>query len=203
MDNQIVIPVSTGQKRVFRQDYLFAIKLELFDSSEMSRTVNDVRELLRERHNLREGVEDDFTIVTPTLIMNMMSSLSATFSLFLMMVSGISLVVGAIVIANIMFMAVNERRAEIGLRRAVGARKRDILAQFLLEAVCVATTGGVLGIVLGLIGLKLLSVYMKLPANIMWEPIVVGLVSAIVVGLTAGIQPARKAANSHPIEALR
>lgn len=203
LDNQIVIPVSTGQKRVFRQDYLFAVKVELNDASDMSRTVNDVRELLRERHNLREGVEDDFTIVTPTLIMNMMSSLSATFSLFLMLVSGISLVVGAIVIANIMFMAVNERRAEIGLRRAVGARKRDILVQFLLEAVCVATTGGLLGIVLGLLGLKLLSGYMKLPAAIMWQPIVVGLVSAIVVGLIAGIQPAKKAANSHPIEALR
>jgi putative ABC transport system permease protein len=203
LDNQIVIPVSTGQKRVFHQDYLFAVKVELIDSSEMSRTVNDVRELLRERHNLREGVEDDFTIVTPTLIMNMMSSLSATFSLFLMLVSGISLVVSAIVIANIMFIAVNERRAEIGLRRAVGARKRDILAQFLLEAVCVAAEGGFLGIVLGLMGLKLLSGYMKLPADIMWQPIVVGLASAIVVGLLAGIQPAKKAANSHPIEALR
>ncbi len=203
MDNQIVIPIVTGQKRVLHQDYLFAMKVELTDMSKVSGTINDVRELLRERHNLREGIEDDFTIVTPTLIMNMMSSLSATFSLFLMLVSCISLVVGAIVIANIMFMAVSERRAEIGLRRAVGARKSDILAQFLLEAVCVATTGGVLGIVLGIVGLKLLSGYMKLPSAIMWQPIVVGLVSAILVGLMAGIQPARKAANAHPIEALR
>jgi putative ABC transport system permease protein len=203
MDNQIVIPVTTGQKRVFHQDYLFAMKVELKDSSEMSRIVNDVRQLLRERHNLRDGVEDDFTIITPTLIMNMMSSLSATFSLFLMLVSGISLVVGAIVIANLMFMGVSERRAEIGLRRAVGARKSDILGQFLLEAVCVAATGGVIGIVLGLVGLKVLSGYMQLASTIMWQPIVVGLVSAVVVGLIAGIQPARKAANASPIEALR
>ena len=203
LDNQIVIPVSTGQKRVFHQDYLFAVKVELKDSSDMSRTVNDIRDLLRERHNLRDGVEDDFTIMTPTLIMSMMSGLSTTFSLFLILVSGISLVVGAIVIANIMFMAVNERRAEIGLRRAVGARKSDILTQFLLEAVCVATTGGALGVVVGLIGLKILSGYMKLPAAIMWQPIALGLVSAIVVGLLAGVQPAKKAANSHPIEALR
>ncbi len=203
MDNQIVIPLSTGQKRVFHQDYVFAIKVEVRDPDNMSRTVEDIRQLLRERHRLREGVEDDFTIITPTLIMHMMSSLSATFSLFLMLVSSVSLMVGAIVIANIMFMAVNERRAEIGLRRAVGARKRDILAQFLLEAVCVAGTGGVLGVVLGLLGLKFLSGYMKLTAGIMWQPIVVGLVSAIMVGLVAGIQPARKAANSRPIEALR
>lgn len=203
MDNQIVIPVSTGQKRVFRQDYVFAIKVELKDSSNMSGTVNNIRELLRERHNLRQGIEDDFTIITPTLIMNMMSSLSATFSLFLLLVSGISLMVGAIVIANIMLMSVNERRKEIGLRRAIGARKRDILVQFLLEAICVATTGGVLGIISGLVGLKLLSGYMKLPAAVMWQPIVIGLISAIAVGLIAGIQPARKAANARPIEALR
>jgi putative ABC transport system permease protein len=217
MDNQVIIPVSTGQKRVFHQDYLFAVKVEIHGSADMTRTVNDIRELLRERHNLGQGIEDDFTIVTPTLIMNMMSSLSATFSLFLVLVSGISLVVGAIVIANIMFMAVHERRAEIGLRRAVGARKRDILAQFLLEALCVAITGGVFGIFLGLLGRKALSDYVKLPAaslappgpsnaidvGIMWQPIVVGLVSAIVVGLIAGIQPARKAANSNPIETLR
>jgi putative ABC transport system permease protein len=203
LDNQIIIPISTGQKRVFHQDYLFTAKVELKDSSDMSRTVNDVRRLLRERHHLRQGIEDDFTIITPTLIMNMMSSLSATFSLFLMLVSGISLMVGAIVIANIMFMAVHERRAEIGLRRAIGARKRDILVQFLLEAVCVAATGGVLGIVLGFLGLKLLSGYIKLPSTISWQPIVIGLLSAIAVGLAAGIHPAKKAANSHPVETLR
>ncbi|AFM26188.1 ABC transporter permease [Desulfomonile tiedjei] len=203
MDNQIIIPVSTGQKRVFHQDYVFAIKVELKNSSNMSRSVNDIRELLRERHNLGQGVENDFTIITPTLIMNMMASLSATFSLFLMLVSGISLIVGAIVIANIMFMSVHDRRKEIGLRRSVGARKRDILLQFLLEAVCVAATGGIFGIILGLVGLKVLSGYMKVPATIMWQPIVLGLVSAIAVGLIAGIQPARKAANAHPVEVLR
>ena len=87
--------------------------------------------------------------------------------------------------------------------RAIGARKRDVLMQFLLEAVCVATSGGALGVVLGLIGLKHLSGYMNLPSAIMWQPIVTGLASAIVVGLVSGIQPARKAANLHPIEALR
>ncbi|MGO9120255.1 MAG: ABC transporter permease [Desulfomonilaceae bacterium] len=203
MDNQIVIPVTTGQKRVFHQDYLFAIKVELNDSSHLSQTVNNLRDLLRERHYLKEGIEDDFTIISPTLIMNMMSNLSTTFSFFLILVSGISLLVGAIVITNIMFMAVNERRKEIGLLRAIGARKRDVLMQFLLEAVCAAAAGGTLGVVLGVIELKLLSGYMNLPSAIMWQPIVIGLASAIVVGLVAGIQPARKAANLHPIEALR
>jgi len=203
MDGRVIIPLSTGQKRVFNQDYLSMIKIVLHDPSRMSQTVDDVRALLRERHNLKTGLEDDFTIVTPTQVMNIASKLSTTFSLFLILVTGVSLIVGAIVIANIMFIAVNERRAEIGIRRAVGARQRDILVQFLMEAVSVATIGGVLGIILGLIGLKALSGFMKLPTTIMWEPIILALASAIIVGLIAGIQPAKTAANLNPIDALR
>lgn len=203
MDARVVIPLSTGQKRVFNQDYLTMIKIVLHDPSRMSQTVDDVRALLRERHNLQTGVEDDFTIVTPTQVMNIASKLSTTFSLFLILVTGISLVVGAIVIANIMFIAVNERRSEIGIRRAVGARQKDILVQFLMEAVSVATIGGILGIILGLIGLKALSGLMKLPTALMWQPIVLALLSAIIVGLIAGIQPAKRAANLNPIDALR
>ncbi|MFH0960258.1 MAG: ABC transporter permease [Pseudomonadota bacterium] len=203
MDSRVVIPLSTGQKRVFNQDYLFMIKIVLHDASTMSQTVDDVRALLRERHNLKPGIEDDFTVVTPTQVMNIASKLSTTFSLFLILVTVISLVVGGIVIANIMFIAVNDRQAEIGIRRAVGARQKDILVQFLIEAVSVAIIGGVLGVVLGLIGLKALSGFMKLPTAIMWRPIVLALLSAIIVGLLAGIQPAKKAANLNPIEALR
>jgi putative ABC transport system permease protein len=203
MDGRVIIPLSTGQKRVFNQDYLTMIKIVLHDPSRMSQTVDDVRALLRERHNLQTGVEDDFTIVTPTQVMSIASKLSTTFGLFLILVTGISLLVGAIVIANIMFIAVNERRAEIGIRRAVGARQRDILVQFLMEAVSVATIGGVLGIILGLIGLKALSGFMKLPTALMWQPIALALLSAIIVGLIAGIQPAKKAANLNPIDALR
>jgi len=203
MDSRVIIPLSTGLKRVFNQDYLFMIKTVLHDSSKMPQTVDDVRGLLRERHNLKPGIEDDFTIVTPTQVMNIASKLSTTFSLFLILVTVISLVVGGIVIANIMFIAVNDRQAEIGIRRAVGARQRDILVQFLIEAVSVAAIGGLLGVVLGLIGLKALSGFMKLPTAIMWQPIVLALLSAIIVGLMAGIQPAKKAANLNPIEALR
>ncbi|MBI5251986.1 MAG: ABC transporter permease [Desulfomonile tiedjei] len=203
MDSRVVIPLSTGQKRVFNQDYLFMIKVALHDASNMSQTVEDIRALLRERHNLQKGVEDDFTLVTPTQVMNIASKLSTTFSLFLLLVSAISLIVGAIVIANIMFIAVNERKPEIGIRRAVGARKNDILAQFLMEAVSIALAGGILGIIIGLAGLKILSGFMKLPNAIMWQPIAVALVSALIVGLLAGIQPARKAAHLNPIDALK
>jgi len=203
LDTRVVIPLSTGQKRVFNQDYLFMIKTVLHDSSTMGQTVDDVRALLRERHNLQTGVEDDFTIVTPTQVMAIASKLSTIFSVFLILITGISLTVGGIVIANIMFIAVNERREEIGIRRAVGARKGDILVQFLMEAVSVATTGGFIGIIAGFLGLKALAGFIKLPTALMWESIVLALFSAIIVGLLAGIQPAKKAASLNPIEALR
>jgi putative ABC transport system permease protein len=203
LDSRIVIPLSTAQKRVFNQDHLFMIKAVLHDPSQMADTAEDVRALLRERHNLQQGVEDDFTLVTPTQVMLLASRLSSTYSIFLVLVSGISLLVGAIVIANIMFIAVNERRSEIGIRRAVGARKKDVLFQFLLEAVLVSAVGGVVGIVVGLVGLKALSGFLKVPAMVMWAPIAIAFVSSVIVGLLAGIQPAKRAANLDPINALR
>jgi putative ABC transport system permease protein len=203
MDSRVLIPLSTGQKRVFNQDYLILIKIVLHDVSKMSQTVEDVRALLRERHNLQKGMEDDFSIVTPTQVMAITSKLSTTFSLFLLLVSAISLIVGAIVIANIMFIAVNERKPEIGIRRAVGARKQDILSQFLMEAVSIAVIGGVLGTVAGFLGLKILSAFMKMPNAIIWQPIALALLSAIIVGLLAGIEPARRAAHLNPIDALK
>jgi len=203
MDSRMLIPLSTGQKRVFNQDFLVMIKAVLNDPGKMTRTVGDVRALLRERHNLPAGVEDDFTLVTPTQVMNLASKVSTTFTLFLVLVSGISLVVGAIVIANIMFIAVNERSGEIGIRRAVGARKQDILSQFLVESVAIAFIGGIAGIALGIVGLKLMSAYVGLASAVKWQPIVLGLASSMLVGLFAGIQPARKAAALNPIEALK
>ena len=203
LDSRVVIPLTTGQKRVFNQDYLFMIKIVLKDPSKMAQSVKDIQALLRERHNLPTGVEDDFTVVTPSQVMAIASKVSTTFTLFLLLISGISLIVGAIVIANIMFIAVNERRAEIGIRRAVGATKRDIMAQFLIESVSIATIGGIIGIIIGLLGLKKLSAFMKLPATVIWQPILLSFLSAILVGLIAGIQPARKAASMDPIEALR
>lgn len=178
LDSRVVIPLTTGQKRVFNQDYLFMIKIVLKDPSKMTQSVKDIQALLRERHNLPTGVEDDFTVVTPSQVMAIASKVSTTFTLFLLLISGISLIVGAIVIANIMFIAVNERRAEIGIRRAVGATKSDIMAQFLIESVSIATVGGIIGIIIGLLGLKTLSAFMKLPATVIWQPILLSFLSA-------------------------
>ncbi|MFH1118090.1 MAG: ABC transporter permease [Pseudomonadota bacterium] len=203
MDGRILIPLTTGQKRVFNHDHLGMIKVALKDPEKMDAAVKDIRGLLRERHRLPDGVEDDFTIATPKQAMAAASKISSSFTLFLVLVSAISLVVGAIVIANIMLIGVNERRAEIGIRRAVGARKRDILIQFLAEALFIAVGGGIIGIIAGLLGLEGLSLSMKMPATLMWQPIVLALLSALLVGLLAGIQPARKAAGLNPVDVLK
>jgi putative ABC transport system permease protein len=201
-DSRMIIPLSTGRKRVFNQDYLFMIKVALDDTSKMAETVKDIQALLRERHNLAPGVEDDFTLVTPSQVMALLSKVSTTFNIFLSLVSVVSLIVGAIVMANIMFIAVNERRSEIGIRRAVGARRKDILLQFLLEALIVAALGGLIGIAVGFVGLKALAAFMKIPSAMMWQPALIALLSAVVVGLIAGIQPARRAAGVSPVESL-
>ncbi len=203
LDSRLIIPLTTGMKRVFNQDYITNIKIVVNDTSRMGDTVNDVKMLLRERHNLAPGVEDDFTIVTPTLVMALASKVASTFSIFLILVSLVSLVVGAVVIANIMFISVNERKSEIGIRRAVGATKKDVLAQFLIESVTVSALGGLIGAVLGVITLNLLSTFSKMQSGAILMPIIIAITCAIIVGLLAGIQPARKASNLDPIEALK
>lgn len=203
LDSRLIIPITTGMKRVFNQDYITNIKLVVNDVSKIGDTGNDVKMLLRERHNLAPGVEDDFTIVTPTLVMALASKVSSTFNIFLILISLVSLVVGAVVIANIMFISVNERKAEIGIRRAVGATRRDILSQFLIESVTVSALGGIIGGILGIVTLKLLSMFTKMQSGDILAPLLIAIACAIVVGLLAGIQPAKKASGLDPIEALK
>lgn len=203
LDSRIIVPISTGMKRVFNQDYITNIKIVVSDVNQMTDTVNDVKMLLRERHNLAPGVEDDFTIVTPTLIMALASKVSSTFNIFLILISLVSLFVGAVVIANIMFISVNERKAEIGIRRAVGATRNDILTQFLIESVTVSFLGGIIGGLSGIVTVILLSHLMKMHFGALATPLVISIACAILVGLVAGIQPARKASYTDPIEALK
>jgi len=203
MDSRIIIPLTTGQKRLLNKDYINQIKVKLRDPAKMAKTVEEIRHLLRERHNLQAGVEDDFTINTPKLVTEMATQVSTALSLFLIVISGISLIVGGIVVGNIMLISVGERKQEIGLRRALGARKKDILSQFLFESVAVTVFGGLVGVILGLGGGKLISLFTKLSMAISWEPFVLAFVFSGLVGVLAGISPARRAASLDPVEALR
>jgi putative ABC transport system permease protein len=190
-------------RRVANVDYISAIKVRLTTAKDMDKTAADIKALLRERHKLSPGTPDDFTITTPTEVTKMAEKVSGTFNIFLALVAGISLITGGVVVANIMLISVNERRKEIGLRKAVGAQRKDIMLQFLYEATAVTLTGGVIGIVLGAIGAKILEAITQMTTSISWESVALGVVFSSLVGIVAGLQPAKKAAALQPIEAMR
>jgi len=202
MDNRVYIPLSTFMRRLANVDYIFGIKTRIRKTKDIPETVTSVKSLLREHHNLLPSEPDDFSIRTPTEITEMSEKITGTFNIFLALVAGISLIVGGVVITNIMLISVNERRREIGLRKTVGARNKDIKMQFFLEATAVSLIGGVIGIALGIAGAKILETVIKMQTLISWEVIVLGVIFSILVGIIAGVQPAKQAALLDPIESL-
>ncbi|HDP99297.1 MAG TPA: FtsX-like permease family protein [bacterium] len=203
MDNRVYTPLSTFMRRVANVDYIFGIKVLLKDARKIDETVVTIKSILRERHKLAAGEPDDFRITTPTEVTQFAEKVVGTFNIFLVLVAGISLIAGGFVIANIMLISVSERRGEIGLRKALGARNRDIRFQFLLETLVVTITGGIIGILLGFIGSTILGAVTQLPVSISWEGVMLGILFSSLVGFIAGLQPAKRAAALQPIEALR
>ncbi len=203
MDNRVMIPLSTFMRRVANVDYIAGIKILLNSSADISNTSAEITSILRERHSIADGIPDDFAVTTPTEVTKVAEKVSGTFNLLLALLAGISLISGGIVVANIMFISVNERKKEIGLRKAVGANTSDIMKQFLFEASAVTLMGGFAGIILGAVGAKVLNIVMQMPISISWGSILTGVISSTIIGLIAGIQPARRAARLHPIETIR
>jgi len=203
MDNRVFVPLTTYMRRVANVNYLSAIRVQVEGLREMEPAAADIAALLRERHNLGPGIPDDFRVTTPTEVTAMVEEMQGTFNLFLILVAGIALVVGGVVVANIMLLSVSERRREIGLRKAVGARARYILGQFLMESVVVTFLGGIAGLLLGVVGNLLMERFTGTPALLTWHVMAVGVLFSTVVGLAAGLHPARKAAAMAPVDALR
>ena len=203
MDNRVFVPLTTYMRRVANVNYLSGIRVQVEGVRDMEPAAADIAALLRERHNLGPGIPDDFRVTTPTEITVMVEEMQGTFDLFLILVAGIALVVGGVVVANIMLLSVSERRREIGLRRAVGAKARQIQGQFLLESVAVTFLGGIAGLLLGVAGNLLLERITETPALLTWHVMVVAILFSPVVGLVAGLHPARKAAAMAPVDALR
>lgn len=203
MDNRINIPLTTFMRRVANVDYIAGIKILLSSSKEIEKASENIRAILRERHSIASGVSDDFGITTPTEITKFAEKIAGTFNIFLALIAGISLIAGGVVVANIMLISVNERKKEIGLRKAVGAKSKDIMMQFLFEASAVTLIGGVIGIILGGVSAILLEMLTDMPVSISWEGVALGVVSSSLVGIIAGLQPAKRASKLQPVEALR
>ena len=190
-------------RRLMNVDHIASIKVLLKDHNQMEQTVEQISSILRERHHLAAEETLDFRVIEPTQIKAMATKISGTFNLFLVLIAGLSLIVGGIVVANLMLISVNERTSEIGLRKAVGARSKDILLQFLMETTAITFIGGILGVVLGLAGAQILALITKMPASVSWEALVLGIVFSSIVGIAAGVFPARRAAALEPVETLR
>jgi len=213
LDEYIYLPYTTSQKLLLGIDYINAVIVRAKSQAVLDETVQEIRMLLRERHGIYnpEGdlSKDDFRIMSQEEAVEMLTMITGIFTLFLSSVAAIALVVGGIGIMNIMLVSVTERTKEIGLRKAVGARRKDILLQFLLEAIVLTFIGGVIGATLGVIfsfagGIvlsKLLS--MDWGFYISFKALGLGFGVAAITGLVFGIYPARKAAKLSPIEALR
>ena len=203
MDNRVVVPLSTAMKRMFNTTALSAVRMRANGVDEVDAVGARVATLLRERHRIGPGDTDDFAVRTPTSIRAMASEMMSKLTTMLGLVTLIALVAGAIVLANILLAAVGERRAEIGLQRALGATRRQIIQQFLVEGVVVTLAGGAVGVLLGTAVAFGVSRMPKVPAVVTWEPFALALTASIVVGLAASIVPARRAAQVDPATALR
>ncbi|KPK69188.1 hypothetical protein AMJ82_06140 [candidate division TA06 bacterium SM23_40] len=202
-DDVIFIPLRTAQKRLFGVDYVSRINVQATDEDVMDRASREITALLRDRHDIREDQELDFNVRSQAEILSAVQETSRTFTMLLAGVATVSLIVGGIGIMNIMFVSVSERTREIGIRKAIGAQKRDILSQFLIEAVTLSLSGGAIGILLGMLVSTLMSHFGDWPTVITTGSVLLSCSFAFAVGIFFGFVPARKAAFMNPIEALR
>jgi len=201
-DDVAVAPITTVLRRVLNSDYIDMIKINLKSAEMVPVAVAAVGKVLRRNHKIPKGVPDDFHFHTAEDLLERITRQSRSMVLMLALIAGISLFVSGIVIMNIMLVSVAERKAEIGVRRAVGARKRDIMVQFVLESVFIAMVGGVLGLALGQVVSQALTAFLGLPTAPSVIAVVLAMSFASAVGLIFGIFPARRAAQLSPVEAV-
>ena len=206
-DDQILVPTTTGQRVLTgRTNSVNAIVVKAASSEQMANTTADVSDVLLRRHKITDPASADFTVTNQNDTLAALNQITGTFTLLLGAIGGISLLVGGIGIMNIMLVSVSERTREIGIRKAVGARRRDILSQFLIEAVGLTGIGGILGILLGwgiTVVVKQIPAAAQIPILITPGTVGVAVGVSVGIGVVFGLYPAMRAARLHPIQALR
>jgi len=203
-DDQIFIPIKTALRRVFNQDYISSISVQVVSTDKMADAEQQIREVLRERHRLnRRDKPDDFTIQNQTELLETQRETTDTFTALITSIAGISLLVGGIGILAIMLISIRERTNEIGLRMAVGASRKDISRQFVIESAIMSIGGGVIGIFIGIIGSLIIAVGTDWAASVSLSSVLYSFGFSLLIGLFFGVYPALKAARLDPIVALR
>ena len=202
-DDQIFIPVTTAQKRLFGLHHIQSIDVQAKKMEELEDIKKDIDLLLRVRHGIHEGEDSDFHVQNSSQWLNSWGDAAKTFTYLLGGIAGISLLVGGIGIMNIMLVSITERTKEIGIRMAIGAKKREIMEQFLIESVLISFIGGGLGILLGVIISQTVSKIGGWDTIVSTQSIILAFGFSVGIGIFFGFYPARKAANLNPIDALR
>ncbi len=202
-DSAIFIPVNVMLHEMEGGDRIREVDIGVYDTNRMNETITQVTDLLRERHNLKPGDENDFITASATDSIKIVGNISNILTLIFVGISAISLLVGGVGVMNIMLVSVTERTREIGLLKAIGAQEKDILFQFLIEAMVMTGFGGLIGIGLGIGGAAVVSLIVKIPLVISPMAILIAFGVSMLVGIGFGMYPARRAARLSPIDALR
>jgi putative ABC transport system permease protein len=202
-DDQIIVPLRTALRRVFNVVYVNNIYVQVQSEGQMEQCAARLSEILRERHRLRAGKADDFTIQNQAELLKAQQETQSTFTSLTVGVASLSLAVGGIGILAVMLMSVKERVKEIGLRRALGARRGDILFQFLIEAMMLSLSGGIIGVLMGIATTFVVAHFAGWQAILAPETIVLAVASSAAIGLVFGTIPARKASLASPVSSLR
>ncbi|KLT64236.1 ABC transporter permease [Pedobacter sp. BMA] len=202
-DDIILAPYTTVQKRITATNYLQSIYASATTEASSDAATTEISDAVRESHRLTEAESDDFQVRTQAELISTISSTSSMLTVLLTAIAGISLLIGGIGIMNIMYVSVTERTREIGLRMSIGARGQDVLMQFLIEAILISITGGIIGVILGVSSAYLISFFLNWPILISESSIVISFIVCAVTGIFFGYYPAKKASNLDPIDALR
>jgi putative ABC transport system permease protein len=205
-DDTIIIPLTTAQRKILGNQFAGSVRqimVQANSAETMPAVEQGINDLLKQRHNIREGSDNDFNVRNLTAVANSAAETTRTMSLLLGAIASVSLLVGGIGIMNIMLVSVTERTREIGIRMAIGARERDILLQFLLEAIVISVIGCLIGLFIGITGAMLVNKLTQAAVVISGNSVMIAFAVAASVGIFFGFYPARKAARMNPIEALR
>jgi putative ABC transport system permease protein len=200
---RVVIPLTTGLRRLYNQDYLSYIRVRMANAGQVPAMAKEIRQFLHERHHIMPPQEDDFSIVTAGEVANAARKISQMLTRLLTALAGLALLVSGAVMMNIQLLGVSQRKSEIGLRRAIGATRRDVFTQFLCESLTVTLFGAVIGLLLGWMVSALLPHFTKLKIAVSWESLALAVACALVIGVLFGVLPAQRAARLNPVDALR